>query len=172
MHLPPFALCRCYTQERKELFDKNNEGFLLPEERKLMHHFMMLHQDAFTWNDTKRRHFREDFFPPVDIPVVPHTPWVLCNIPIPPGIYDAVCEAIRHKINARTFEPSNSLYRSHWFCVVKKDGISLRMIQLLEPLNQVTIQHSGVLPFTEQLAEHFVGRACGSMLDLYVGYDE
>jgi hypothetical protein len=36
----------------------------------------------------------------------------------------------------------------------------------------VTIQHSGVPPFTEQLAEHFAARACGSMLDLYVGYDE
>ena len=46
------------------------------------------------------------------------------------------------------------------------------MVQSLEPLNKVTIQHSGVPPFTEQLAEHFAGRACGSMLDLYVGYDE
>ena len=64
------------------------------------------------------------------------------------------------------FEPSNSSYRSRWFCVVKKDGKSL------EPLNKVTIQHSGVPPFTDQLAEHFAGRACGSMMDLYVGYDE
>ena len=34
------------------------------------------------------------------------------------------------------------------------------------------IQHSGVPPFTEQLAEQFAGRACGSMMDLFVGYDE
>ena len=34
------------------------------------------------------------------------------------------------------------------------------------------VQHSGVLPFPEQLAEHFAARACGSVLDLYVGYDE
>ena len=70
------------------------------------------------------------------------------------------------------FEPSNSSYRSRWFCVVKKDGKALRPVLSLEPLNQVTIQHSGVLPFTEQLVEHFASRACGSMLDLYVGYDE
>ena len=133
---------------------------------------MRLHQDAFAWNDTERGHFREDFFPPIDIPVVPHTPWVQRNIPIPPGLYDEVCKVIQRKIDAGVFEPSNSSYRSRWFCVVKKDGTSLRVVQSLEPLNQVTIQHSGVPPFTEQLAEHFAARACGSMMDLYVGYDE
>ena len=56
--------------------------------------------------------------------------------------------------------------------MVKKDGTSLRIVQSLEPLNEVTIQHSGVPPFTEQLVEHFAGRACSSLLDLYVGYDE
>src|SRR5258705_4015129 len=46
------------------------------------------------------------------------------------------------------------------------------MVQSLEPINAVMIQHSGVPPFTEQLVEQFAGRACGAMLDLYVGYDE
>ena len=45
-------------------------------------------------------------------------------------------------------------------------------MQSLEPLNAVTIAHSGVPPFTEQLVEQFAGRSCGAMLDLYVGYDE
>ena len=169
---PPFKPYGRYTQERKDLFDAANPGFLLPAERALMHHFMVLHQDGFAWNDTERGHFREDFFPPVDIPVVPHKPWVLRNIPIPPGIYNEVCQVLQRKIDAGVFEPSNSSYRSRWFCVVKKDGKSLRMVQSLEPLNKVTIQHSGVPPFTEQIAEHFAGRACGSMMDLYVGYDE
>ena len=132
----------------------------------------MLHQDGFAWNDTERGHFREDFFLLIDMPVVPHKPCVLRNIPIPPGIYDDVCEAICRKLQAGTFEPSNSSYHTRWFCVVKKDGKALRPVLSLEPLNQVTIQHSGVPPFTEQLAEHFASRACGSMLDLYVGYDE
>ena len=169
---PPFTPCGRYTQERMELFDKINEGFLWPEERLLLHHFMMLHQDAFAWNDTERGHFREDFFPPIDIPTIPHKPWVQRNIPIPPGIYDEVCRVIQKKINAGVFEPSNSSYRSRWFCVVKKDGKSLRIVQSLEPLNAVTIQHSGVTPFTEQVAQSFAGRACGSMMDLFVGYDE
>ena len=42
----------------------------------------------------------------------------------------------------------------------------------LEPLNKVTIKHAGVTPFTDQIGEHFAGRACGRMLDLYVGYDK
>jgi hypothetical protein len=169
---PPFRPRGRYTQERKDLFDKLNPGFLLPAERDLLHHFMAIHQEAFAWDDSERGHFREDFFPPVDIPVVPHKPWVLRNIPIPPAHYDEVCAVIKRKIDAGVFEPSNSSYRSRWFCVVKKDGKSLRIVQSLEPLNKVTIQHSGVPPFTEQLAEQFAGRACGSMMDLYVGYDE
>ena len=133
---------------------------------------MMIHQDAFAWDDLEWGHFREDFFLPVEIPTIPHTPWVLCNIPIPPGIYNKVCTLLKRKIDAGIFEPSNLSYGSRWFCVIKKDGKSLWIVQSLEPLNKVTIQHSGVPLFTDQLAEHFAGRACGSMMDLYVGYDE
>jgi Integrase zinc binding domain/RNase H-like domain found in reverse transcriptase len=169
---PPFTPTGRYTQERKELFDKLNPGFLLPAERDLMHYFMMVHEDGFAWETSERGHFREDFFPPVDIPVIQHKPWVQRNIPIPPGLYTEACRLVKDKIDAGVFEPSNSSYRTRWFLVVKKDGKSLRIVQSLEPLNQVTIAHSGVPPFTEQLAEQFAGRACSSMMDLYVGYDE
>ena len=137
-----------------------------------MHHFMCLHEAAFAWNDAERGHFREDFFPPIEIPTVPHKPWIVKNLPIPPGIYDQVCKEIQRKIDAGIYEPSNSSYRSRWFCVVKKDGTSLRLVQSLEPLNAVTIAHSGVPPISEQVVEQFAGRACGAMLDLYIGYDE
>jgi hypothetical protein len=106
------------------------------------------------------------------MPTVAHKPWVVRNMPISPGIYKNVCELIQRKIDAGVFKPSNSSYRSRWFCVVKKDGTSLCMVQSLEPLNAVTIQHSGVPPFTEQLVEQFAEHACGAMLDLYIGYDE
>ena len=82
------------------------------------------------------------------------------------------CVAYFKTIDTGIFEHSNSSYRSRWFCVPKKDGKSLQIVQSLEPLNKVTITHSGVPPFTEQLAEQFAGRACNSMMDLYVGYDE
>jgi len=172
-HPPPFTPYGCYTIEQHEIIDKcHPPGFLLPKEHNLMHHFMTLHQDAFAWNDSEKGHFREDFFPPVEIPTIAHKPWVLQNIPIPPGIYKEVCKLIQNKIEAGVFEPSNSLYHSHWFTVTKKDGKSLHIVQSLEPLNAVTITHSGVPPFSEQLAEQFAGRACGGMLDLFVGYDE
>ena len=169
---PKFEPTGRYTQERMELFDKAHPHFLLPAERDLLHYFMMVHQDGFAWETSERGHFNEDFFPPIDIPVIPHKPWVQRNIPIPPGLYDELCRLLQDKLDAGVFEPSNSSYRSRWFCVLKKDGKSLRIVQSLEPLNKVTIAHSGVPPFTEQLAEQFAGRACNSMMDLYVGYDE
>ena len=38
-------------------------------------------------------------------------------------------------------------------------------------MNRVTIQHSGVPPIPDHLAETFAGRACIGILDLFVGYD-
>jgi len=137
-----------------------------------MHDFMCKQEKGFAWNDQERGRFRTDFFPPVDFPTIPHTPWIQKNIAIPPGIYDEVCRIIHKKIDAGVYERSNSSYQSRWFCVLKKDGKSLRPVHSLEPLNAVTIQHSGVTPIPEHLAEQFGGRACGAMLDLYVGYDE
>ena len=137
-----------------------------------MHHFMCLQEAGFAWTDQERGHFREDFFPPIEIPTIPHKPWTQRNIPILPGIYEEVCKLIKRKLEAGVYEPSNSSYRSRWFCIVKKDRKSFRIVHSLEPLNKVTIKHAGVTPFTDQIGEHFAGRACGGMLDLYIGYDE
>jgi len=170
---PSFEPVGRYTEERmKKLDAAHPAGFLWDEERKLMHHFMALQNDAFAWHDLERGYFRSDFFPPIEFPVIPHTPWIQKNIPIPPGIYDEVCAIIRKKVMAGVYEPSNSSYRSRWFCVLKKDGKSLRIVHSLEPLNAVTIKHSGVTPIPDHMAEQFAARACGATFDLYVGYDE
>jgi hypothetical protein len=79
---------------------------------------------------------------------------------------------LKKKIKAGVYEPSNSLYQSQWFCITTKDGKALHMVHGLEKLNKVTIQHSGVVPIHENLAEQFGGHACGGMLDLYVAFDE
>ncbi|KAJ3990949.1 hypothetical protein F5050DRAFT_1537266, partial [Lentinula boryana] len=151
-HPPEFTPTGRYTEERKAIIDKVHEGdFLWPEERKLMHHLMMEQEKGFAWNDEERGKFREDFFPPIDMPVIPHTPWVEKNIPIPPGTYHEVCRAVKVKIDAGVYEPSNSSYRSRWFGVLKKDGKSIRLVHSLEPLNKVTIQHSGLPPATDEL---------------------
>ena len=94
-------------------------------------------------------------FPPIEMPVIEHIPWALKNIPTPPGLYGEVCKIMKTKLNAGVYEPSNSSYRSRWFCVVKKDKKSLRLVHSLEPLNKVTIAHSGLPPATEILAEQF-----------------
>jgi hypothetical protein len=57
----------------------------------VIHDFMCKHNDGFLWHDSKSGSFKEEFFPPVGIPVVPHTPWTERNIRIPPGIYKEVC---------------------------------------------------------------------------------
>jgi hypothetical protein len=132
---------------------------------------MMEQEKAFTWDNSKRGSFKAEFFPPIEILTVAHEPWIQKNIPIPPGIYDEVCEMICTKIHAGVYEPSNSSYQSQWFCVTKKDG-QLHIVHSLEPLNTVTIQQSGVTPIPEHLAKNFTGHACGAMLDLYVGYDK
>jgi hypothetical protein len=137
-----------------------------------MHDFIKSHDSGFAWTEGKRGSFETDFFLPINISVIPHTPWVEQNFPIPPGIYEEVCAIVQKKITAGIYEPSNSSYWSQWFCVCKKDGKALQLVHSLEPLNQVTIQHSGVPPIHEHLTECFGGHACGGMLDLYVGYDE
>ena len=147
-------------------------GFLWPTKCDLLHHFMVLQNEGFTWDDSKRGHFCEDFFPPVEIPIIMHMPWAECNIQIPPGIYDKVCKIIHTKMDAGMYECSNSLYCSHWFCVAKKEAADLCMVHILEPLNAITIQHSRVTPFTEEIAKQFASRACGGMLNLNIGYDE
>ena len=137
-----------------------------------MHHFMSIQNAGFAWSNQEHGHFHEDFFPPIKIPTIPHKPWAQHNIPIPPSIYEEVCRMIKLKIEAGVYEPSNSLYHSRWFCVIKKDGKSLCIVHSLEPLNRVTIKHAGVTLFTDQIGEHFAGHMCSRMLDLYVGYDE
>ncbi|CDO78131.1 hypothetical protein BN946_scf184860.g3 [Trametes cinnabarina] len=74
--------------------------FLWPEERKLLHDFMCKHNDGFAWSDSERGCFKPEFFPPIEFPVLPHTPWVEKNIPIPPGLYKEVCEILKKMITA------------------------------------------------------------------------
>jgi hypothetical protein len=100
-----------------------------------MHDFMCKQHLAFAWDDLERGHFQSDFFPSIDIPVIPHIPFIQRNIPIPPGIYEEVCAIIKKKLESGVYEPSNSAYQSRWFCVLKKDGIHLRIVHSLEPLN-------------------------------------
>ena len=55
---PGFEPTGRYTLERKEKIDNCHEGdFLWEEERKLMHHFMMLQNEGFAWEDQEQGNF-------------------------------------------------------------------------------------------------------------------
>lgn len=171
-HPPEFTPTGRYTQERKDWFEEAHPDFWLPEERKLMHHYMSIQNEAFAWEPSEKGSFKPEFFKPVKIATVPHRPWVERQGGIAPYLFDSMCEQMREKIKAGVWEPSNSSYRSRWFCVLKKDGKSLRIVHSLEPLNAVSIAHSGLPPNIEELAGRCAGLACGTTMDLYVGYDE
>ena len=77
-----------------------------------MHYFMMIHNDAFAWDSSERGHFWEDFFPPVDIPVIPHKPWVQHNIPIPPGLYEKLRKVVKQKLDTGVFVMNRAIART------------------------------------------------------------
>ena len=75
LHLPSYMPKGWYTKEQKEVIDKAHPGnFLLLEERKLLYHFMCKQNEGFAWTDQERSHFKEEFFPPIEIPIIPHKP--------------------------------------------------------------------------------------------------
>ena len=158
------------TTERMEEMKINEDGFLWPEEEKLFKHILQTHQDHFVWEDHERGSFREDYFTPYIIPVVPHIPWAFPNIPIPQGILDQVVQLLREKMEAGVYESSQSSYRSRWFCVRKKNG-KLRIVHDLQPLNKVTIRDAGLPPNLDSFVEPFAGHQCYTVFDLYWGFD-
>ena len=154
-HPPDFVPSDRLTQERYDALELHQSEFLWPEEKKLLAEVVRLQEKAFAWNEDEKGTFSDEYFDPIQFPTVEHVPWVLRNIPIPPGIYDQVIETVKDKIRSGTYEPSNSSYRSRWFWVLKKDGKSLRLVHDLQPLNAVTIRDPALPPHSEQLAESF-----------------
>lgn len=68
----PFVPTLRYSLERKEIIDKlHSDDLLWPKERDLLHQFMTIQEDDFAWDDSERGHFREDFFLPAEMPIVP-----------------------------------------------------------------------------------------------------
>jgi transposase InsO family protein len=167
---PPFSPGPRLTQERFEELDINKFDFLQPKEVKLAAYVLRVNEKALAWTESERGRFRDDYFSPVKIPTIAHTPWAHKNIPIPTGLLDKVIDILKEKIAAGVYEPSDTSYRSRWFCVPKKNG-SLRLVHDLQALNAVTIRNAAAPPFVDQFVEGIAGRSCFSMLDLLVGYD-
>jgi len=70
---PEFQPTGKYNLEQKERLDESHpQGFLWPEERKLMHWLVAEQNQTFAWDDSERGNFKEEFFLPVEIPTVCH----------------------------------------------------------------------------------------------------
>ena len=155
-HPPPFTPGTYLTQECLDDLNLNCFNFLWPEELQLAQHILQINEKALAWTENERGQFRDDYFSPVKIPTIAHTPWVHKNIPIPTGILDKVIDLFKKKIAAGVYEPSDASYRSWWFCVKKKNG-SLRIVHDLQPLNAITIRNAAVPPFVDQFIEGMAG---------------
>jgi hypothetical protein len=60
-------------------------------------------------------------------------------MPIPAAIQQDTIQIIKDQITSGIYEPSTAAYRLRWYCVLKGDGKSLRLVHDLQPLNAVTI---------------------------------
>ena len=169
---PDFIPGQRFTQERTDALHLDPAQWLWPEEVKLVRWMVLNHETAFAWTATKRGRLDNQYFPLVKIPTVPHTPWILRNIPIPPLSWDQAIQIIKDHIASGVYELSATAYRSRWFCMIKQDGKTLRLVHDLQPLNAVTIRDSSVPPFKEHLAESFSGYTVYGMMDLFTGYDQ
>ncbi len=81
-HPPEFSPGARYTAERKEAMNVNPDGFLLPDEEKLVHHIIREHEPGFAWEESEKGQFSSAYFDDVVIPTIEHLPWTLRNIPI------------------------------------------------------------------------------------------
>ena len=170
-HPPAFVPTGRFTEERRHQMSLGKD-LLWPEEIKLAEWIVCTHNTAFAWTDEERGSFDPEYFAPIEIPHIAHTPWAFRQGPIPRGILSEVTKLIETKWRSGVYKPSSSSYNSRWFCVFKKDGTSLRLVHSLEPLNAVTIKNAALPPYTDVVAEDFAGQSIYTTLDLYVSFDQ
>jgi len=115
---------------------------------------MKINETGIAFEDIERGTLKELYFSPYIIPTISHLPWEYQNIPIPKGLLPRVLEVLKLKMAADVYEYSQSSYRSQWFVVLKKNG-KLRIVHDLQPLNQVTIRDTGMLPVLDDFVEGF-----------------
>ncbi|KAI5822487.1 hypothetical protein K523DRAFT_256865, partial [Schizophyllum commune Tattone D] len=121
-HPPDFVPTERLTQERLASMNINEEGYLRPEEVKLFEQVLRHNDSALAFEENQRGTLKSSYFSPYVFVTIPHKAWEYRNIPIPPGIHDKVIDLLREKLKAGVYEPSQSAYRSRWFCVLKKNG--------------------------------------------------
>ena len=71
---PNFTPGERLTEDRLKELDFNSDGFLWPEEEKLFIYLFKVNEHTLAFEEVHRGTFREDYFSPYIIPIVPHTP--------------------------------------------------------------------------------------------------
>ncbi|KZT01261.1 uncharacterized protein LAESUDRAFT_664251, partial [Laetiporus sulphureus 93-53] len=61
-----------YTQEWCNALDILGSSFLWPKEAKLVDFFMHTHNETFTWDESEKGQFQEEYFNLVIIPMMEH----------------------------------------------------------------------------------------------------
>lgn len=118
------------------------------------------------FEDSQQGMFCENHFSLYIISYRPHILWAFTNIPIPPGLKDQVIKLLKEKMAAGVY----ASYRSQWFCVPKRNG-KLQIVHDLQPLNEVTVKESGLLPNLDSFVKPFAEWQCYTVLDLYWGFN-
>jgi hypothetical protein len=167
---PPFVDGERVTRERLDKLDLFKSGFLLPQEIRIAEAILKRREKSLAFSEADKGRFRDDYFTGYKFPVIPHEPWQEKPIPIPPAWRPGIHKLFKEKVANGTYEPTQSSYCSKWFAIVKKTG-EFRIVHDLQPLNGVTIRDAGVPPAIEDFVEDFAGRACYSLLDIFVGFD-
>ncbi|KAF8210737.1 hypothetical protein K438DRAFT_1958960 [Mycena galopus ATCC 62051] len=157
LHQPAFQPTPWLDHEQVKILEISKEGFLSPEEEKLFIPVMELNQRALAFEDTERGTFKDEYFSPYKITMVPHVPWEYKSIPIPPGILQKVIDVLKLKTEAGIYEMCQSSYCSRWFCVLKKNG-KLCIVHDLQPLNKVSIWDAAMLPIVDDFVEGFAAQ--------------
>ena len=168
-HPPKFIPTKKVTEERITALGIDDHNELLPEEKKLLQHVILLNERSIAFSEDERGTFKDTYFSDYIIPTVDHEPWIEKNIPIALSYKDEIIRLLKEKVKAGVYEPTVTAYRSKWFCVKKKDG-GLRMVHDLQNLNSVTIRDSAVPPIVEEFVEAYAGRSVYTVLDMYWGF--
>lgn len=173
LKLPPpiFVPGGRLTEERVKLIDFGPEDFLTEMEKQLLLGVLKMHERALAFDRSEKGLLRRDYATDYEVPVVPHTPWVDRQIPIPKALMQKVTEHIQKEIEAGDLEPSFSPYVTRWFMVQKPNG-GLRKVVDASSMNRVTIRDSGVPPNVQDFIQEFIGHATYALADLFSGYDQ
>ncbi|GBG85017.1 hypothetical protein CBR_g39481 [Chara braunii] len=147
------------------------DGFLTEEENRLIKRTCQEFHLAFAISGHKKGRQDAKLIPPVRIHTVEHECWNDKGPSYELGIAGEVTDLLRAKMDSFVTEPTASPYANRWF-VFRKPNKTLRWIQDLQKLNEVTIWDAGLLPQADLLAESHVGRSIYSLIDLYSGYDQ